>query len=613
MSVPQDFDLLDPSRRRLQELSPSTECASSCVQQSLVTPGSASEMQDANSTLVDTVPRRAHVERGAAVDVDDTPTIQLLVSDTLQPPTNPGRLDADASSGSLLRCRYLLEEEIGSGGCSVVFRARDLGSTPARDWPAQLVAIKLLRTEQRSSLWARARLTREYQQLQRLSHPGIVRVFDLNCEADVCFMSMEFIVGQTVRKWMQTPRDLSDVLKLMESCCTALAHAHSEGIVHGDLKPTNIMVTEEGTAKLIDFGSAPGASSDGAARLDPSVAATLVYASPQILAGKSAEPRDDVFSLACVAYVILTGGRHPFGGRPSLEDGRAKSAPTYLRAIPPRLFEVLKRALSAEPERRPASVQEFLRASTASAGADAQDAAMRAPSVAPAQAVPQLADRNRLIIVGDPIRRGGRLSRRTRLAGSLIVLATAIAAATLGLRAGTPRPVARAAESSSPISNLPSEQSAPEISPAAAVPVEAKVSPSASGSVSFEAPTVEATAAQSLVAITVKRSQSMSGAAAFMWRVKRGSARPGVDYAQGGPQVAKFVEGQAVRTLFIPLLHTGAQDMAGRTPRSFTVVLERTGGGPALGRFARVKVTIVPFPDQQPSGAYQFQVRADKK
>jgi Protein kinase domain len=557
----------------------------------------------------------ARVGARAIPEIDNTPTIQLG-TDAPETPAEPREPGADASSGSLVGERYLLEEEIGRGGCSVVFRARDLGAVAAREATARLVAIKLLRAEHRGSPRARARLKREFQQLVGLSHSGIVRVLDLDCDADACFISMELIAGQTVQNWMRTPRELSDVIQLTESCCAALAHAHSQGIVHGDLKPTNVMVTEEGTAKLIDFGSALSMSSDGASPLEPGAAATLIYASPQVLGGKRAEPRDDVFSLACLIYAVLTGGRHPFGGRPSLEDGRAKSAPTYLHAIPPKLFEVLKRALSAEPDRRPASVQEFSRAAAAAASLDASADAKKGCSAVPppqAKAIVHAAGRDQSATLR--VRGEGRgLPRRAWLTGSLIVLVAVIVGGTLSLRAGTQRPVVHAAALLPAIVTPAAAESIPESSTVAAVPEEVKVFPAVSGLVSFETPTVEASAAQSLVAITVKRSHSTSGPGTFMWRVMRGSAEPGVDYEEGKPEVARFVEGQTVRTLFIPLLNTTVQGMAGHRPRSFTVVLERPSGGLALGRFARVTVTIDPLPEVpgwQRSSVYQ--VRADQR
>jgi hypothetical protein len=200
------------------------------------------------------------------------------------------------------------------------------------------------------------------------------------------------------------------------------------------------------------------------------------------------------------------------------------------------------------------------------------------------------------------------------MTGSLIVLIAALVAGTLSLRAGTQRPVVHAAGLLPAIVTPAAAQSIPESPTVAAVPEEAKVSPAVSGLVSFETPTVEASAAQSLVAITVKRSHAISGPGTFMWRVMRGSAEPGVDYEEGKPEVARFVEGQTVRTLFIPLLSTTAPGMAGHRSRSFTVVLERPAGGLALGRFARVTVTIDPLPEVpgwQRSSVYQ--VRADQR
>lgn len=551
----------------------------------------------------------------AIPETDDTPTIEFG-EDVVESTGEPEGTAADAASGCLLGKRYLLEEEIGRGGCSVVFRARDLGAAAAREIPGRLVAIKLLRAKHRHSPRARARLKREFQQLSGLSHPGIVRVLDLDCEAAACFLSMELIAGQTAQSWMRAPREVSDVLRLTHSCCVALAHAHSRGIVHGDLKPTNIMVTPQGTARLIDFGSALSMGSDGASRPDPSAAATLAYASPQVLAGKSAEPRDDVFSLACLIYALLTGGRHPFGGRPSLEDGRAKSAPTYLHAIPPKLFEVLKRALSAEPDRRPASMQEFLSAVTAAASLDASAETRAECPIVPLhhpKVLVQTSGRDQSAAPRS-MDHGRRSPRHAWLTGSLIVLVAVIVGGTLSLRAGAQRPIAHADARLPAIVRPAAAKSMPESPLLVAAPEEPKASPMVSGLVSFETPTLEASAAQSLVAITVKRSHPTSGPGTFMWRVMRGSAEPGVDYEEGKPEVARFVEGQTVRTLFIPLLNTTAQGLAGHRPRSFTVVLERSAGGLALGRFARVTVTIDPLPEVpgwQRSSVYQ--VRADQR
>ena len=114
--------------------------------------------------------------------------------------------------------------------------------------------------------------------MQGLSHPGIVRVFDLDSDGEIWFISMELVAGQTVKTWMETPASYADALRIICACGEALEHAHSLGILHGDLKPTNVMVTDNGTAKIIDFGSAPSPGSLLAARPDPTFVATPLYA-----------------------------------------------------------------------------------------------------------------------------------------------------------------------------------------------------------------------------------------------------------------------------------------------------------------------------------------------
>jgi serine/threonine-protein kinase len=267
---------------------------------------------------------------------------------------------AEPAPGTLLCSRYLLEEVIGRGATSSVYRARDLHRARSPDVATDLVAVKVLRTGEGTDGLNVIRLQREYHKMRALSHPGIARVFELGREGAVWFMSMQLVAGQTLSAWMARGGH-APALQIIDSCCDALDYSHSMGVVHGDLKPTNVLVTDDGAAVLIDFGSSSVPGSEPSVGSDLTVAATRLYASPQLLAGESIEQRDDVFSLACLGYGLLSGGRHPYGGRASFEAGRAKSAPSYDRAIPVELFEVLRRALSAERDRRPASVREFQR------------------------------------------------------------------------------------------------------------------------------------------------------------------------------------------------------------------------------------------------------------
>ncbi|HEX2789758.1 MAG TPA: protein kinase [Steroidobacteraceae bacterium] len=513
---------------------------------------------------------------------DDTPTIQLWAA--RQQFAAISALGVEPAPGSVLRSRYVLEEVIGRGGTSVIYRATDLQRAAPDAIAANRVAIKLLRTERRADPLALVHLKREFRQMQGLSHPGIAQVFDLNCDAEVWFMSLELVAGRTVNAWMQAPGRHTDALGIITACCEALEHAHSLGILHGDLKPTNVMLADDGAVKLIDFGSVPSPVSRGAAASDPTVGTTPLYASPQVLAGMGAECSDDVFSLACLSYSILSGGLHPFGGRPSLEDGRAKSAPTYVRAIPRALFEVIERALSAERERRPASVTQFRHLLTAA------NAVSRTTLPTPFKGrthAPGAA-----LVAFDRIGAGLIPDRHSQPFVRLMGLMLAIAGAAAFLRLDTRPDLIAPAELPSAAMAASSNLLA-TVLPQAEAALQSRPLVHDSGVISFEGPTLHASAVQSLVAISVKRLQATTGSAAFAWRVERGTAQPGIDYERIPPQVVRFIEGQAVRTLFIPLINTPATSVS-RDARTFTVALERVAGGPALGRFARVTVAIDP-------------------
>jgi tRNA A-37 threonylcarbamoyl transferase component Bud32 len=532
-------------------------------------------------------------------------------------------LDADAATGagvatgSVLRTRYVLEEVVGRGGFSLVFRANDLHRALPLESSPHFVAVKLLQAEFRDDPQALLRLRREFRQTQRLSHPRVVRVFDLDCDGDIWFMTMELLTGETVKTWMQTARDPQDALKIIYACCEALEHAHSLGIVHGDLKPTNVVLGEDGNVTLIDFGSA--ANPDGAAT-------TALYASPQVLAGKSAQISDDIFSLACLSYGLLSGGRHPFGRRPSLEDGRAKVAPTYVSAIPRELFEVIERGLTVEPHRRPASACEFRRqlieaaeriaiASAASARAATTEDVHHEVLYPDFQHHDVVAFRHAPSDVVVP----RNVTRGAISLANVIMLTIATLSAVALFRIGTHRPVMRVAmTANAPVAGpVTGSAVAPVTTPVAAAPIataaarpdsgpaiEAASPTPDNGVISFDAASVHASPTQTLVAVSVRRLRSTRSVGAFIWRVEGGSAQPGTDFGPTRPERGRFNRGESVRTLFIPLVGGRALSQPARA-RTFSVVLEPVAGGPELGRISRTTVTIDPPPDAIASAAYQ--------
>ena len=280
--------------------------------------------------------------------------------------------------GTVLRERYLLERLVGSGGACLVFSAIDRHRTSVTGVPGRL-AVKLLRPESRGSPACIYRLAREFRQMQRLTHPKVARVFDIDCDGAVWFMTLELLQGDTLRQRIKSHVTTDDAFDLLRECSSALMYAHSLGITHGDLKPSNIFVTTDGSVRLLDFGSVPDREESAA---DPNgshrYAATPAYASPQILLNEIADPRDDVFSLACVAYELLCG-KHPFERRSSLEAMRQGLRPPYVRRIQPRHYSVLSEALSWERASRPASTHEFLHALMASELTHSQPVARIAP------------------------------------------------------------------------------------------------------------------------------------------------------------------------------------------------------------------------------------------
>lgn len=275
-----------------------------------------------------------------------------------------------ASIGALpdvLAGRYHLERLLGAGGMGAVYRARDLLHEQFGD-PDPYIALKILSEEFAESPDASALLYSEFALTRRLRHDNVVRAhtFEVDTDCQRAFITMEYMRGLTLDKLLcerplglpwQELRDI--VLPLLDT----LAYAHRRGVLHGDLKPSNVMLSEDGL-RLFDFGlgqaeegTLPGLPHLSRERFN---AWTPGYAAPELLEGQPLSASADVYGVACVIYE-LAGGKHPFRRLPSTQ-ARDEHLERELRApanLPQHGWHALRTALSFNPAERTITAQQL--------------------------------------------------------------------------------------------------------------------------------------------------------------------------------------------------------------------------------------------------------------
>jgi eukaryotic-like serine/threonine-protein kinase len=262
--------------------------------------------------------------------------------------------------------QYDLLELLGEGGVGQVYAARDrvLG---------RQVAIKTLRPQFGHDRDFLTRFYSEAQRLGELNHPNITTLYALHLEGQEPFMVMELVRGQTLEALLGRVHrlPLRESLAVVAQTMAGLTYAHRVGIVHRDVKPANLMVSESGLLKIMDFGIARVRGSQRLTRAGQ-MFGTLLYASPEQIRGGDVDERSDLYSLAIVLYEMLAG-TPPFGAENdhALMTAHLDTSPPPLsgrvRGIDPRVDAALMRALAKKPEDRFASVEEFGRAVGATA------------------------------------------------------------------------------------------------------------------------------------------------------------------------------------------------------------------------------------------------------
>jgi serine/threonine protein kinase len=268
----------------------------------------------------------------------------------------------ELAPGEVIDRRYVLVRHLGSGGYGFVWEARHVDL----DRP---VALKFLHHECTSSPAALARFRREGRTAASIDHPNVVRVLDYGSDSAFGpFLAMELLYGLNLAQLMRVhgPMGLAEVIEWLAPIAAALDALHANGLLHRDVKPENIVRTTDGVVKLVDFGLV--AHSDGRDRITRRglVVGTPHYLAPEVAEGESASFQSDVYSLAVVAYELLTGAYPHDGETPiSLVKSKVSAPPASLHARTGRIFLlslelVFSDALHLEPSRRPRSAGELV-------------------------------------------------------------------------------------------------------------------------------------------------------------------------------------------------------------------------------------------------------------
>jgi serine/threonine protein kinase len=291
--------------------------------------------------------------------------------------------------------RYRIESRLGAGGMSTVFRAHDT----VLERP---VAVKLLAEHLAEDEAFVARFRREALAAARLQHPNIVQVFDSGEDPDSGrhYIVMEYVDGPSCADLLRQHRmfDSEDTVRIVRDACHGLDYAHRAGVIHRDVKPGNLLVSNDsGTTKLADFGIAKAAEQTRITQVG-SVLGTAAYLSPEQAAGEEAGAASDIYSLGVCAYQFLTGRLpHEYGSLTELalkqQQETAPPVTDFRPDVPPELDRAVRASLERDPARRYDNALDMARALEAGLHGDTTDVTERlATQAIPAEDATRMLD-----------------------------------------------------------------------------------------------------------------------------------------------------------------------------------------------------------------------------
>ena len=265
----------------------------------------------------------------------------------------------DKNIGKKLDGRYEITELIGVGGMAEVYKGVDVIDN-------KTVAIKILKKEFAENEEFLRRFRNESKAIAVLSHPNIVKIYDVGFSEKIQYIVMEYIDGITLKEYIEEEKVLTwkDTVHFVIQILRALQHAHDKGIVHRDIKPQNIMMFTDGTIKVMDFGIAKFAREEGKTATDQAIG-SVHYISPEQASGNVTDAKSDIYSVGAMMYEMLTG-RKPFDS-----DNPVAIAVMHMHDIPERprainpdipdgLEEIVLRAMEKAPEDRYQTTAEMI-------------------------------------------------------------------------------------------------------------------------------------------------------------------------------------------------------------------------------------------------------------
>jgi serine/threonine protein kinase len=436
--------------------------------------------------------------------------------------------------GRVLRDRYVIEHCLGTGGKGTVFKALDRYRSclpPSQ----QYVAIKVFHETLGNRDEMIEVLRGEIQSAQALSHPNIVKVYDVDRDGDLDFFTMELLEGELLsglmRRFQPVPMPRPHAWEIIRQIASGLEHAHARQVVHADLKPQKIMVTKPGEVRILEFGSSRRFAKE--THVEPpwrgAPGVTPAYACCELLDGATPDPRDDLYALACIAYELLTG-THPFQRRRASEARDFGVVPARPSGLSRRQWQTLAKGLSWHRAGRSISVSEWFKGLK--------------PRSERAQPLAGMGDLKPALVA---VRRSVP-SRPFALFSVLLIIATV---SLLFVPVAPGGKVTSAVPSARPAQNA---EAAGTMAPKLLATQANSARPTPSHGAPLLPSEYQVQRGQHFAEIRVHRPASGNNSATLTWWTEPKSARPGVDYVSQGKVSQAFPKGQKSMSVFVKLL-----------------------------------------------------------